>query len=155
MERDEFFKKQIQLEKDIVKAAQNAVKDIKNRKVKELIEGIASDSNKHASLLTSLLAAHEGKNPLIDEKVTDQLKENLETHIKLEQEAIDTYKQLLTTVEGESETLIIKYILNDEVRHHALLKKIQKMVVEKETLTEQDLWDLTWKDSISHGSPGG
>ncbi len=155
MERVEFFKKQIQLEKDIVEAAHEAVKDIKNRMVKELIEGIASDSNKHASLLTSLLAAQEGKNPLIDEKVTDQLKENLERHIKLEQHAIDTYKELLKTVEGESEILIIKYILNDEVRHHALLKKIHKMVVEKETLTEQDLWDLTWKDSISHGSPGG
>ena len=154
MERVEFFKKQIQLEKDIVASAHAAVKDIKNRMVKELIEGIASDSTKHASLLNSLLAAESGANPLIDEKVTDQLKENLENHIRLEQQAIDTYKELLKTIEGESETLIIKYILNDEVRHHVLLKKIHKMVVEKETLTEQDLWDLTWKDSISHGSPG-
>ena len=116
---------------------------------------LKSDSTKHASLLNSLLAAESGANPLIDEKVTDQLKENLENHIRLEQQAIDTYKELLKTIEGESETLIIKYILNDEVRHHVLLKKIHKMVVEKETLTEQDLWDLTWKDSISHGSPGG
>ncbi|MHA2290043.1 MAG: hypothetical protein ACXABG_14760 [Promethearchaeota archaeon] len=155
MERVEFFKKQIQLEKDIVASAQAAVKDFKNRMVKELIEGIASDSNKHASLLNSLVAAELGSNPLIEEKVTDRLKKNLDDHIRLEQQAIDTYKELLKTIEGESETLIIKYILNDEIRHHALLKKIHKMVVEKETLTEQDLWDLTWKDSISHGSPGG
>ncbi|MHA1978646.1 MAG: hypothetical protein ACW98I_17220 [Candidatus Hodarchaeales archaeon] len=90
MERVEFFKKQIQLEKDIVASAHAAVKDIKNRMVKELIEGIASDSTKHASLLNSLLAAESGANPLIDEKVTDQLKENLENHIRLEQQAIDT-----------------------------------------------------------------
>ena len=105
------------IEKDIVEAAHEAVKDIKNRMVKELIEGIASDSNKHASLLTSLLAAEEGKNPMIDEKVTDQLKENLENHIRLEQQAIDTYKELLMTVKGENEILIVKYILNDEVNN--------------------------------------
>ncbi|PWI47819.1 rubrerythrin [Candidatus Heimdallarchaeota archaeon B3_Heim] len=155
MERVEFFKKQIQLENEIVESAHAAVKELKNNMVKELIEGIASDSTKHASLLTSLIAAETGSNPLIDEKVTDQLKKNLEDHIRLEQQAIETYKELLKTLKGESETLIIKYILNDEVRHHALLKKIHKIIVEKETLTEQDLWDLTWKDSISHGSPGG
>jgi rubrerythrin len=155
MDQVEFFKKQIKLEKEIVEAAQIAVKDLKNKMVKGLIEGIASDSTKHASLLSALLASHEGSNPLIDEKVTDQLKANLENHIRLEQQAIDTYKELLKTIEDEKETLVIKYILGDEVRHHALLKRLHKMIVEKETLTEQDLWDLTWKDSISHGSPGG
>ena len=155
MDQVEFFKNQIKLEKEIVEAAHKAVKDLKNRMVKELIEGIASDSTKHASLLSALLASHEGSNPLIDEKVTDQLKANLENHIRLEQQAIDTYKELLKTLEDEKEKMVIKYILNDEVRHHALLKRLHKMIVEKETITEQDLWDLTWKDSISHGSPGG
>jgi rubrerythrin len=155
MDQAEFFKKQIKLEKEIVEAAHNAVKDLKNRMVKELILGIASDSTKHASLLSSLLAGLEGSNPLIDEKVTDQLKTNLEEHIRLEQQAIDTYTELLKTIEDDKEILVIKYILGDEVRHHALLKRLHKMIVEKETLTEQDLWDLTWKDSISHGSPGG
>ncbi len=155
MDQVDFFKKQIKLENDIVDAAINAVKDIKNKMVKELIEGIASDSKKHALLLSSLLASHEGSNPLVDEKVTDQLKHNLEEHIRLEQQAIDTYKELWKSLEDEKEKMIIKYILNDEIRHHALLKRIHKMVIEKETLTEQDLWDLTWKDSISHGSPGG
>ena len=154
-ENVDFFKKQVQLEYDIVAAARAAVKDIKNLIVKELIEGIANDSNKHASLLNSLIATYEGKNPLIDEKLTDQLKSNLEEHIRLEQEAIDSYKELLYKLDEGNEKLIIKYILTDEVRHHQLLKRLHKMIVERETLTEQDIWDLTWKDSISHGSPGG
>ena len=155
MENLEFFKKQVQLEKQIVSAAQTAVKDVKNLIVKELIEGIAHDSVKHASLLNSLIAAHEGKNPLIDEKLTDQLKANLEKHIQLEQEAIDTYKELLYQLDDGKEKLIVKYILTDEVRHHQMLTRIHKLIVEKETITEQDIWELTWKDSISHGSPGG
>ena len=155
MDQVEFFKNQIKLEKEIVKAAHKAVGNLKNRMVKELIEGIASDSIKHASLLSSLLAAHEGSNPLIDESITDQLKTNLEEHIRLEQKAINTYRELLKTLADEKEKLVITYILNDEIRHHVLLKRIHKMIVEKETVTEQDLWELTWKDSISHGSPGG
>ena len=113
MDQAEFFKKQIKLEKEIVEAAHNAVKDLKNRMVKELIVGIASDSTKHASLLSSLLAGLEGSNPLIDEKVTDQLKTNLEEHIRLEQHAIDTYTELLKTIEGEKEILVIKYTLSE------------------------------------------
>ncbi|MFX0052496.1 MAG: ferritin-like domain-containing protein, partial [Candidatus Hermodarchaeota archaeon] len=58
-------------------------------------------------------------------------------------------------LEDEKEKMIIKAILNDEIRHHTLLKKIHKMIVEKETITEQDLWDMSWKDSLFHGTPGG
>ena len=155
MNKIEFFKQQVKLENEIVSAAENSVKDFKNKIVKGLIEGIASDSMKHASLLGSLISSYEDSNPLIDEKITDQLRKNLETHIKLENEAIETYKELLSSLKDEKEHLIIKYILNDEIRHHSLLKRLHKMIVEKETITEQDLWDLTWKDSISHGSPGG
>ena len=105
MENVDFFKKQVKLEYDIVAAARTAVKDIKNIIVKELIEGIANDSNKHASLLNSLIATYEGKNPLIEEKLTDQLKTNLEEHIRLEQEAIDSYKELLYKLDEGNEKL--------------------------------------------------
>lgn len=153
-ERTELYKKQIVLEERIVEAAQTTVKDMENVMVRELILGIAMDSNKHSSLLNALVASF-GSTPLISEEITDQLRTNLEDHIQLEQEAIDSYKEIWKQLEDEKEKIIIKTILNDEIRHHSLLKKIHKMIVEKETLTEQDLWDLTWKDSLFHGSPGG
>ncbi|MFX0183586.1 MAG: ferritin-like domain-containing protein [Candidatus Hodarchaeota archaeon] len=153
-ERAVLYEKQIALEERIVEAAQTTVKDMKNVMIRELILGIAMDSNKHSSLLNALVASF-GSTPLISEEITDQLKKNLEDHIQLEQEAIDTYKEIWKHLDDEKEKIIIKAILNDEIRHHSLLKKIHKMIVEKETLTEQDLWDLTWKDSLFHGSPGG
>jgi rubrerythrin len=153
-ERKELYKKQIALEERIVEAAHTTVKDMKNVMVRELVLGIAMDSNKHSSLLNALVASF-GSTPLIAEEITDQLRTNLEDHIQLEQEAIDSYKEIWKHLEDEKEKIIIKAILNDEIRHHSLLKKIHNMIVEKETLTEQDLWDLTWKDSLFHGSPGG
>ncbi|NHJ01159.1 MAG: ferritin-like domain-containing protein [Candidatus Heimdallarchaeota archaeon] len=154
-ERVNFYKKQIELEKKIVEAAEAAVVDMKNITVRELILGIAKDSTKHASLLDALIALNIGTTPLLREEITDQLKFNLEEHIRLEEQAIDSYKDIWEQLEDEREKAVIKAILNDEIRHHALLKRIHRMIVEKETLTEQDVWDWTWKDSISHGSPGG
>ncbi|MFX0209355.1 MAG: hypothetical protein ACFFDT_25450 [Candidatus Hodarchaeota archaeon] len=154
-ERAELYKKQMVLEEKIVETAQIAVKDMKNMMVRELVLGVAMDSNKHSSLLNALIASIEGKNPLLKEDITDQLKNNLEEHIQLEQEAIDSYKTIWNNLEDEKEKMIIKAILNDEIRHHTLLKKIHKMIVEKETITEQDLWDMSWKDSLFHGTPGG
>ncbi len=154
-ERVDFYQKQIVLEDKIVNKATDSVKNVKNLLIRELIQGIAMDSKKHASMLNALVAMHTKSTPLIQEDLTDELEENLKEHIALEQEAIDTYQELYKKDFGESEKMIVKAILNDELRHHILLKKIHKMIVEKESLTEQDLWDWVWKDSLFHGSPGG
>ncbi|MFX1512182.1 MAG: ferritin-like domain-containing protein [Promethearchaeota archaeon] len=151
----ETYKNQIDIEKKIIEAAETTVKDIKNLLVRELILGIAKDSEKHINLLSGLIAKTTKPSPLIEEKITDQLAENLQTHITLEQEAITKYKEILEILEDESQKVVIKAIYQDEVRHHALLKKIQKAIVEKETITEDDLWDLIWKDVPFHGTPGG
>ena len=154
-ERVEFYKNQIKLEEEIVESANASVKDVPNVMVKELISGIAMDSNKHASLLNALIALNTGSTPLIPEDITDQLKKNISKHIELEQQAIDTYKAFWKELVDEKEKVVVKAILNDEIRHHQLLKRLHEMIVEKEKLTEQDIWDWTWKDSLFHGSPGG
>ncbi|MHA2224073.1 MAG: ferritin-like domain-containing protein [Candidatus Hodarchaeales archaeon] len=151
----EFYNKQIELEEKIVESAENTIQNMKNKMVRELILGIAMDSNKHASLLNALIALNSESTPLIAEEITDQIKLNLETHIELEQYAIDNYQKLWKVLDNEKEKLVIKAILNDEIRHHKLLKQIYTMIIEKEGITEQDLWDWTWKDSLFHGTPGG
>lgn len=153
--RVEFYKNQIELEESIIKSANTSVKDVPNVMVKELILGIAMDSNKHSSLLKALIALNTGITPLIPEDIIDQLKMNIKKHIELEQQAIDTYKTFLKELEDEKEKVVVKAILNDEIRHHQLLKRLHEMIVEKEALTEQDIWDWTWRDSLFHGSPGG
>lgn len=154
-ERVDFYQKQVELEKKIVEKATDSVKNVNNILIRELIQGIAMDSKKHSSMLNALIAMHTKSTPLIKEDITDELEKNLLEHIALEKQAIETYKELLNRDFKESERIIIEAILKDELRHHTLLKKIHKMIVEKETLTEQDLWDWVWKDSLFHGSPGG
>lgn len=158
MEKDKlmaFLKDQIILEEKIVKIAKASVKNTKNELVRYLIEAISIDSNKHALMLNALLAHLQSKTPFISEEKRDELGTNIKEHINLEALAIKTYGALIPETEDPGAKQVLEYILDDEKRHHKLLKRIYQLVIEKETLTEQDLWDLTWKDVPWHGGPGG
>jgi hypothetical protein len=45
--------------------------------------------------------------------------------------------------------------LEDEKRHHELLKMVLEILVRGEAITEADWWDLLWKNVPFHGAPGG
>jgi hypothetical protein len=51
--------------------------------------------------------------------------------------------------------LLLMAIHHDELAHHKILVSIQENIVKALTLTEKELWDLIWKDSLWHGTPGG
>ncbi|MCE7744144.1 MAG: ferritin-like domain-containing protein [Candidatus Heimdallarchaeota archaeon] len=151
-----FIEEQIVLEKKIVEISKKSVDDIKNVLVRELIRGITMDSKKHALLLTALKGMLEGPTPLIEEENFNVIKETIEKHIELEAKAIDTYKSLLKTYGDDKRIkMIISEIHKDEVRHHTFLQVLLKVIVEKETLTEDLLEDWLYKYAPFHGSPGG
>jgi rubrerythrin len=147
-EKIEFFAKQISLEKEIVKTAENSIKNVKNNLVKELILAIALDSKKHAGMLNSLLTIASSVQPFIEEEKLEELSENIEKHIELEAKAIETYKEILPELENDQEKMIIQAIYHDELRHHALLKRILTSIKEREALTQEDIWDSIKDDFI-------
>ena len=158
MDKDQlkaFFKEQIALEEKIVRMAKKSVEDTENQLVKYLIQAIAIDSNKHALLLSALVARLESKTPFIEEKKRDELGRDIQEHIEMEAKAIKTYTELIPKTDDPGSKQVLEYILDDEKRHHLLLTRLYELVIEKETLTEEDLWDLTWKDVPWHGGPGG
>lgn len=158
MDKDQlkaFLESQIKLEEKIVKIAKKSVNDTQNQLVKYLVQAIAIDSNKHALMLNAILARLESKTPFIDEAKRDELGKDIKAHIEMEAQAIKTYTELIPEIEDPGSKQVLEYILEDEKRHHNLLIQLYKLVIEKETLTEEDLWDLTWKDVPWHGGPGG
>ena len=151
----EFLKKQISIEHKIVERAESNSKMTRNRLIGELIKGIGYDSLKHANLLEALLALVESRTPMISEEESEEFINGIKEHLKMEKEAIETYSKLLEKIEDQKTRLIITYILEDEKRHHALLKKIEDLIIKRQTLTEEDLFELVWQFSVTHGSPGG
>ena len=154
-EKLEFFKKQIEIEKTIVKTAYESVKGIDNVLVREMLLSVINDSEKHENMLNALIARLTGPSPGIEEKISDEVGDSLKKHLELEAEAIQKYKELLEKTLDNREKIIIKTIYEDEIRHHELLRWIYKTIVEKETLIEEDIWEYIWGDSFSKGTPGG
>jgi len=50
---------------------------------------------------------------------------------------------------------LLNAILEDEKRHHELLKRVLEILVKGETITEEEWWDVLWRNVPFHGSPGG
>jgi len=49
-------------------------------------------------------------------------------------------------VEDERISLILNAIVEDERRHHKLLRRVHEILVSGEAITEQDWWEAIWKD---------
>ena len=63
--------------------------------------------------------------------------------------------QLHIAVKNEKIKLLLNAILEDEKRHHELLKRVLEILVKGETITEEEWWDVLWRNVPFHGSPGG
>jgi rubrerythrin len=73
----------------------------------------------------------------------------------MEAELIKKISQILPSVEDAKVKLLLSAILADEKRHHELLKMVLEILVRGETITEEDWWELLWKNVPFHGAPGG
>jgi len=151
----DFLKDQIELEGRIVKMAEKTVSKTENVLVRGMIRGIALDSKKHANLLNAMIGLLLSKTPFLSIQERTDIGQSIKDHIKLEEEAIEAYTEMLKEVANKPMRLLLKYLIADEQRHHELLERIDKEIVEAETFTEDDVWDIMWKDSVFHGSPGG
>ncbi len=151
----EFIDKQIELEMKIIKIVEENVSTLGNVFIKEILLGVSMDSKKHATLLQSLRTAVEGPTPFISVDEREKIAKGIQKHIDIEAKAIETYGELVEKSDNEQVKTIAAMIREDELRHHSLLKQLHKTIVEPETLTEDMIWDILWKDSPFHGSPGG
>ncbi len=73
----------------------------------------------------------------------------------MEAELIKKLEKVVPTLENKKVKFLLNSILADERRHHAMLKVVLEIIVKGETITEDDWWELLWKNVPFHGAPGG
>ncbi len=151
----EFLKKQIEIENEIVNSLNKSLGDIPNPTVKGVLKGISLDSVKHAEMYASAVALLTSVSQALTQEHLDKQRDLVEKHIKMEADLIKKIEKTLPTVENKKVKLLLSAILEDERRHHGLLKSILEIIVHGETITEDDWWDVMWKNVPFHGSPGG
>ncbi len=151
----EFMKKQILVENEIVDSVNKGIKNIKNPPVRAVLKGISLDSVKHAELYASAVSLLTNVSQAMTQENLDEQRELVEKHIKIEAELIKKLEKELPNIENKKAAFLLNSILQDERRHHALLKEVLEIIVQGETITEQQWWDMLWEGSPFHGAPGG
>lgn len=150
-----FLKEQIKIENDIVDSLNSALVEVKNPPVKGVLKGISLDSVKHAELYAAATELLTKVSQALTQEHLDKQKALVEKHIRMEAELIKKISKVLPSVEDEKVKLLLNAILEDEKRHHGLLKMVLEIIVRGETITEEDWWELLWKNVPFHGAPGG
>lgn len=150
-----FMKQQIKVENEIVDSLNNGLIEIKNPPVKGVLKGISLDSVKHAEMYAAASELLTTVSQALSQEHLDKQKALVEKHINLEAELIKKISKVLPSVDNEKVRLLLNAILADERRHHALLKMVLEILVKGETITEDDWWELLWKNVPFHGAPGG
>jgi rubrerythrin len=150
-----FMKEQIQVENEIVDSLNNALVGMKNPPVKGVLKGISLDSVKHAEMYASAVELLTGVSQALTQEKLDKQKAVVEKHIRMEAELIQKINKVIPNIENEKVKLLVNAILEDEKRHHRLLNMVLEILVRGETITDDDWWDLLWKNVPFHGAPGG
>jgi rubrerythrin len=151
----EFLKEQVKVENKIVDSLNKSLPEIDNPTVKGVLKGVSLDSVKHAEMYSSAVRLMTTVSKALTQENLDKQKDLVERHIQMEADLIKKISKVLPTVKDNKVKLLLSAILEDEKRHHGLLKQILEILVKGETITEADWWDIIWKDVPFHGSPGG
>jgi hypothetical protein len=122
-----------------------------NEVVRELIASISLDSQKHAGLYRTAQYLVEGKSLAITDVEYVELEKSLKRHIEMEQQMLDAVTTLMKEIEDERVQKILIKIYEDELMHHPFLESFLELVIKRETITEQDIWDMLFRDLPTHG----
>lgn len=150
-----FFKEQINVEKTIVDSVKKGLVEIENPAVKGVLEGISLDSLKHAQMYSSAISILTSIPQALTQGNLDKQREIVEKHIAIEAKIIKILIEAIPDIQNEKLKLLLNAILEDEKRHHALLIKVLEIIVRRETITDNEWWDILWENVPFHGTPGG
>jgi rubrerythrin len=95
----------------------------------------------------------EGKSLSIMDLEFEELEKHLRLHIEMEQEMINAAKGLMEEVEDQRVKKILTWIYEDELFHHPMMKVLLEVVLKREMISEEDVWDMLFRDLPTHGAP--
>jgi rubrerythrin len=141
-----FLNSMVKAEEEIVRSVESAVSDLKNVAVRSVLRGISYDSLKHAEMYRSAGELFSESRPALDEGQLDVQADLVARHIAMEERVIANLEEMIPGVENEKVKFILDAIIEDERRHHRVLKRVEELLVKGETVTEEDWWDAAFGD---------
>jgi rubrerythrin len=150
-----FLEEQIKVEHEIVESLDKALTGMENPAVKGTLKGISLDSLKHAQMYASAIELLTKVPKALAEEQLDKQRNLVKKHIEIEVKLIKRIDEQLPNIKDEKVKLLLSAILEDEKRHHELLKRVLEILVRGETITDEEWFDVMWRTVPFHGAPGG
>lgn len=150
----EFFRQQAKREDEIVKSINRALKNLKNLVVVSVLKGISLDSAKHADMYKAAESIVSVA-PAMSEDELRRLEKVVGWHVENEEKLMSKLEDAIKKTSDERIRFLLESIEADEKRHHELLKTIMETVVRGETISEDEWWEIVWRNVPFHGAPGG
>ena len=157
MSLPETLKRYSRVEAEYSRNLASTVEGLRSPLIKALIIGVSKDSEKHSLIYEMLSMIASGEVSLISEEDAERIRSEIEEHIRQEAEMIRSVERILEENRDLNPAIrfLLEAILRDERLHHALLLRLKDIIIGKYTLTEDDVWEMVWKDAMFHGAPGG
>ncbi|MFW9802769.1 MAG: hypothetical protein ACFFFC_08970 [Candidatus Thorarchaeota archaeon] len=132
MDRDQLVKlldRQIDVEDRAIKAYEDAMAMIGNFAFRLIFEGLLMDSKKHKRIFEvlkeNILLPPSDWDLAVSKKIGEYVSPiELERHIKLEEGMIELIKKNVKSVDDETVRSLLEHVLEDEKRHHSVIKKL-------------------------------
>jgi len=150
-----FFEKQVFMENEIATSINKALLKIRNPAVKGVLKGISLDSVKHGEMYKAAIELLSTVPPALSQQEFDELLKFVKRHVTEKEKAIMSMEEVMNQVEDEKVKLLLEAIFSDEQPHHKLLNDVMEILVKRETISEEDVWDILWKNVPFHCAPGG
>ncbi|MEM2102921.1 MAG: hypothetical protein QXM22_05350, partial [Candidatus Bathyarchaeia archaeon] len=126
----ELIKKQIDIERQVGKSVDKQLEMVHDIAAKLLLTEMKFDARKHETILQGILdvISHNDVS-LWDHRIQSyvdrqMVKKELEKHVKIEQETLNLAKEQINHTDDDGIKMLLQHILEDEDRHHNLLKTI-------------------------------
>jgi len=151
----ELLRKQRELELGHVKGLQPTMKAVGHHLVRALLETIVHDSKKHAALCQALIDVEAGAAPMTldtDMATAVELHQQIKQHVRVEEDMIERVRHIMEGVEDERVRDVLRYILQDEERHHVTLQRLSNLI-DRDTTAYDEYLDLFQKFMVV--PPGG
>ncbi len=149
-----FFREQVKHEEEIVESINKALRKLKNPVVVSVLKGMSLDSLKHADMYKAAESIISVA-PAMSEDELDHLNEVVKRHIIDEEKVMRKVDVFIKKIKDKKIRFLLESIQADERRHHELLKTIMDVVARGETISEDEWWEILWKNVPFHGAPGG
>ena len=135
----DLLKEQKELELGHVKALKETMKSVQNPMIKVMLEMIVYDSKKHASIAQALVDVEAGTVPHkldMDLGPATNFNQNVKQHVRVELEMIERLEEAQKMVKDDRVMKFIEYLIDEEKRHHKLLKEFSLMMDRDSALDE-------------------